>query len=571
MKKNNQTFLIQIVLWGTIIVLLNLVSQRLFFRADLTAEKRYSLNQVTKDLLKELEDPVLVKLYMAGEMPADFLRLQREAIQMLNEFKAIYRNIELEIIDPNAIENRKDRSNLMQQLETLGLNPIQVEIEESGGEKRITVYPGAIMSYAERQIPVQLLSGQLNVTPEQQINAAIQNLEYTWANAIRSLAKTKRKSVGFLFGNGQLPVENVADIMTTLSQHYEVGRMDIKEYPVDTVTGALSLQRQLTRINRFDAIVIAKPTEPFNDLDKFLIDQYIMQGGNVLWCIDAVHADMDSLSESSEMLAFPILDDLRISDMLFKYGVRINSNLVQDLKAAWLSDMQRVRPWVYFPLISPRVKHPITKDLNAIKLQFASSIDTVMSEGVIKTPLLLSSGNTKVVPTPHVVSLERYYNFPKDDIFAKSNIPMAYLLEGAFTSIFANRIMPRLDSKEDIPFREKGKSSTQVVIADGDIIKNQRNILNPNIERGKPLPLGLDQFTGVQYGNKDFLLNVFDYMLDPRNLIQIRSRELKIRLLDKERIRAERNVWVIVNTAVPILLIVLIGIFNIFLRKRKYA
>ncbi|MCH8545943.1 MAG: gliding motility-associated ABC transporter substrate-binding protein GldG [Cryomorphaceae bacterium] len=571
MKRNNQTFLIQIILWGAIIVLLNLVSQRLFFRADLTAEKRYSLNKVTKDLIAELEDPVLVKLYMAGEMPADFLRLQREAIQMLNEFKAIYKNIELEIIDPNAIENRKERSNLMQQLETLGLNPIQVEIEESGGEKRITVYPGAIMSYAERQIPVQLLSGQLNVTPEQQINAAIQNLEYTWANAIRSLAKTKRKSVGFLFGNGQLPVENVADIMTTLSQHYEVGRMDIKEYPVDTITGELSLQRQLTRINRFDAIVIAKPTEPFNNLDKFLIDQYIMQGGNVLWCIDAVHADMDSLSESSEMLAFPILDDLKISDMLFKYGVRVNSNLVQDLKAAWLSDMQRVRPWVYFPLVTPRVKHPITKDLNAIKLQFASSIDTVMAEGITKTPLLLSSGNTKVVPTPHVVSLDRYYNFPKDDIFAKSNIPMAYLLEGEFNSIFANRIMPRLDGKEDIPFREKGKHSTQVIIADGDVIKNQRNILNPNIERGKPLPLGLDQFTGVQYGNKDFLLNVFDYMLDPRNLIQIRSRELKIRLLDRERMRAERNFWVVINTAVPILLMVLIGIINIVLRKRKYA
>ncbi len=568
MKKGNYVF--QIVLWVGIIVLVNVIARSFSFRVDLTAEKRYSLNPITKDLLSNLEDPILIKLYLDGEMPADFLRLKREAMQMLNEFKAIYRNIELQIIDPNAIDNRRERKNLMEQLETLGLSPIQVEIEESGGDRRLTVYPGAILSYGEQQAPVQLLSGQLNVSPEQQINAAIQNLEYTWANAIRALSRRERKSIGFITGNGQLDIEYITDIMTTLSQHYEVGKIDIKSFPVDTISGEFSLRRQLTRINRFDAIAIAKPTKPFNDLDKFLIDQFIMNGGNVLWCIDAVHADMDSLSESPDMLTFPIIDDLRISDMLFRYGVRVNANIVQDLKAAWLSDMKRARPWVYFPLITPRVNHPITKDLNAVKLEFASSIDTVMAEGIKKTPLLLSSSNTKVVPTPHVVSLERFYNFPQDDIFPKSNVPLAVMLEGSFQSIFANRIMPKTNAVENVPFKDKGKHSIQVVIADGDIIKNQRNVLNPNMERGQPLPLGFDQFTGVQYGNKDFLLNVFDYMLDTKNLINIRSRDFKIRMLDRERLREERNKWVVLNTTVPLLLIVLIGIINSIIRRKKY-
>lgn len=568
MKSGN--IISQVLLWGGLIILLNLVGQRFFLRADLTAEKRYSLNEVTKDILKDLEDPILIKLYLDGEMPADFLRLKREAIQMINEFRAFHRNIELEIIDPNAINKRSDRKNLMEQLETLGLSPVQVEIEESGGDRRITVFPGAILSYAEQQMPVQLLSGQLNVSPEQQINSAIQNLEYTWANAIRSLSRTQRKSIGFISGNGQLSTDYVADIMTTLAQHYDVGKMDIKEFPVDTVSGELSLKKQLTRLNRFDAIVLAKPTKPFNDLDKFLIDQFIMNGGHVLWCIDAVHADMDSLSESPDMLAFPIIDDLRISDMLFRYGVRLNADIVQDLKAAWLSDMKRARPWVYFPLVSPRVKHPITKDLNAIKLQFASTIDSVMADGIKKTPLLLSSANTKVVPTPHVVSLERFYNFPQDDIFAKVNVPMAYLLEGSFSSIYANRIMPKISGSEDVPFLESGKHSIQVVIADGDIIKNQRNVMNPNLERGQPLPLGYDQFTGMQYGNKDFLLNVFDYMLDTQNLIQIRSRELKIRMLDRERVRNERNFWVIINTALPLGFLILLGSINMIIRRKKY-
>jgi ABC-2 type transport system permease protein len=489
---------------------------------------------------------------------------------MLNEFKAIHRRIEIEIIDPNAIENRKDRNNLMEQLETLGLNPVQVEIEDAGSQKRITLFPGAILSYAERQMPVQLLSGQLNVSPEQQINAAIQNLEYTWASSIRALAKRERPLIGFVKGHGELSEKLVADIMTTLSNNYEVGRIDMKEFPVDTITGDISLNKQLQRVNRFDALVIAKPSQPFTDVDKFLIDQFIMNGGKVLWCLDAVHADMDSLSESSEMLAFPMLDELRLNDMLFRYGIRINTNLVMDMKAAWLSDMKSTRPWIYFPLITPRIKHPITKDLNAIKAEFISSIDTVRADGIIKTPLLISSVNAKMVPTPHVVSLEKYFNFPRDEVFNRSYIPMGYLIEGEFESIFANRLMPSMGRKEDVPFRARGKSTAQVVIADGDIIKNQRNIINPNIDRGATLPLGFDQFTGIQYGNKDFFLNVFDYLLDKKNLIQIRSRDLKIRLLDNQRVREERNFWVILNTVFPITLILLFGGINAFWRKRKY-
>lgn len=554
-----------------VLVLINVLAQMVFTRIDLTSEKRYSLNPVTKSMLKNLEDPVLIKFYLDGEMPSGFLRLKREALQMLNEFRAIHRRFEIEIIDPNSIEDRKERSNLMEQLQTLGLSPIQVEMEDAGSMSRLTLFPGAIVSYGEKQMPMQLLSGQLNVSPESQINGAVQNLEYTIASTIRALASRQKASIGFVQGLGQVADRKIADIVQTLSMQYEVSRLDLREFPGDSVTGEISLNRQLQRVNRFDALVIAKPTRPFTDMDKFLIDQFIMNGGKVLWCIDPVHADMDSLSNASEMLAYPIFDELRIGDMLFRYGVRLNTDLIVDKKAAWLSDMQRVRPWVYWPLITSRSKHPIAKDLNAIKAEFVSSIDTVMAEGIKKTPLLMSSSNSKVVPTPHVVSLEKYYNFPKDEIFPQSFIPIAYLLEGEFESIFANRIMPKMGREEDVPFVARGKSTAQVVIADGDIIKNQVNITNPNIDRGLPLPLGFDQFTGIQYGNKDFLLNVFDYLLDPENLIKIRSRELKIRLLDTSKVREQYNFWVLLNTAGPIVILLLLGLANHLLRKRKYA
>jgi ABC-2 type transport system permease protein len=563
-----------IVRWALIIVaivLVNVMAQTTFYRFDLTAEKRFSLNPVTKNMLQKLEDPVLIKFYLDGEMPSGFLRLQREALQMLNEFRAIHRRIEVEIIDPNDIPDRKERSNLMEQLQTLGLSPIQIEMEDAGNSKRITLYPGAIMSYGEKQMPVQLLSGQINMAPEAQINTAIQNLEYTWANALRALSKTQRASIGFVQGLGQLSDRKVADIIRTLSLQYDVSRVDLREFPADSTSGELSLNRQLQRVNRYDAIVIAKPSRPFTDMDKFLIDQFLMNGGKILWCIDPVFADMDSLSNSSEMLAFPMLDEMRISDMLFRYGVRLNTNLVLDKKSSWLSDIQRARPWIYWPLVSARSNHPIAKDLNAIKIEFVSSIDTVMAEGISKTPLLFTSSNCKIVPTPHVVSLEKYYNFPKDEIFANSFVPIAYLLEGEFESIFANRLIPKYGRDEDVPFVSKGKKTAQVVIADGDIIKNQVNITNPNIEKGLPLPLGFDQFTGIQYGNKDFLLNAFDYLLDTENLIQIRSRELKIRLLDASRVREQRNLWIVLNTVLPLVLLVAIGLINTLIRRKKFA
>lgn len=563
-----------IVRWALIIVaivLVNVLAQTTFYRFDLTAEKRFSLNPVTKNMLQKLEDPVLIKFYLDGEMPSGFLRLQREALQMLNEFRAIHRKIEVEIIDPNDIPDRKERSNLMEQLQTLGLSPIQIEMEDAGSSKRITLYPGAIMSYGEKQMPVQLLSGQINMAPEAQINTAIQNLEYTWANALRALSKTQRASIGFVQGLGQLSDRKVADIIRTLSLQYDVSRVDLREFPADSASGELSLNRQLQRVNRYDALVVAKPSRPFTDMDKFLIDQFLMNGGKILWCVDPVFADMDSLSNSSEMLAFPMLDEMRISDMLFRYGVRLNTNLVLDKKAAWLSDIQRARPWIYWPLVSARSNHPIAKDLNAIKMEFVSSIDTVMAEGISKTPLLFTSSNSKIVPTPHVVSLEKYYNFPKDEIFANSFVPVAYLLEGEFESIFANRLIPKYGRDEDVPFVSKGKKTAQVVIADGDIIKNQVNITNPNIEKGLPLPLGFDQFTGIQYGNKDFLLNAFDYLLDTENLIQIRSRELKIRLLDASRVREQRNLWIVLNTVLPLVLLVAIGLINTLIRRKKFA
>jgi len=333
----------------------------------------------------------------------------------------------------------------------------------------------------------------------------------------------------------------------------------------------LSVADQLRRINRFDALIIAKPQKPFSNLDKYLLDQFIMGGGKVLWLLDAVHAEMDSLSKSPQFISFPIIDRLKLDDMLFRYGVRINTNLVQDMVAAGVSDQKNVYPWVYFPIVMPQVKHPITKDLNAIKLEFASTVDTIIAKGVKKTFLLRSSPYSNSVGTPHMVNLGTLYNEQDEKRFTQKFLPLAVLLEGEFESVFKNRILPRDDGNESLPLKEKSSPTQMLVVGDGDIIKNQLNVVNPNMPRGTPLPLGFDQYTGTQYGNKNFLMNTIDYMLDETGLISIRSRELKIRLLDFNRLKDNKLVWQLLNTLLPIGTIIIFGLLFNYFRRRKYA
>lgn len=551
--------------------LVNIIASFQFFRLDLTAEKRFTLNDATKALLDDVEDVMFFKIYLAGDFPPAFQKLQLETKQMLDEFRAYNPKVQYKFVNPSESEDRNIRKQVYEQLEGKGLYPIEVSTDEGDLRSQLRIFPGALVGYLDYpEVPVQLLIPQIATAPEAQINSSIQNLEYTLANSMRRLTKKVKPRIAIIRGQGELEPQYVADLAAALSQHYYVSNFNLREFVKDSVTGAVSIENQMRRLSTYDAAIIAKPTQPFTDLDFVLLDQFIMNGGKTLWFVDAVNATMDSLSKASSFLATPLLEDLDLRNLLFKYGVRMNSNIVKDLVAAGVNDRRSVNRWVYFPMVMPTVKHPITKDLNAIKLEFPSTIDTVLSPDITKTLLLRSSPYASVVNTPHIVTLATLYGQPNDQEYQSSYLPLGWLLEGSFNSYYENRIVPKDTDGRKIKIRDKGVETKMLVVADGDLVKNQLNVVNPNIPRNAPLPLGYDQFTNTQFGNRDFVLNTVDYMLDDMGLISIRSRELKMRLLDAKRVRNEKNKWKLFNTVLPIGLVLLFGLVYVTIRKRKY-
>jgi len=571
MVNRKKTDLVQLGLVLAGILLLNYIVSFVNLRWDLTQEKRYSLNDVTKNMVQGLNDVILFKIYLKGDLNSGFQKLQRETIQLLNELKAENPLVEYELIDPSDNDDEQLTRDIFEQLRFKGLEPIQVEEMTADGASVSYIYPGAIVSYKDRELPIQLLLSQFASSPEAQLNISIQNLEYTLANAIRKLAQEEKPTIAFLKGHGELNDKYVADLAKDLSQYYRVDKFNLKEFIADSINGEVSLQNQILRLSTIDALIIAKPTKEFNDVDKLLLDQYIMRGGKTLWFLDAVEANMDSLSKAPSFLSYPTMGNLGLTDFLFKYGVRINANLVTDMVSGGVSDSRKVYRWIYFPLIMPQIKHPITKDLNAIKLEFASTLDTIIAPGIKKTFLLRSSPYSNAVSTPHAVRLQTLYKNHSEEEFTRSGLPIGVLLEGKFNSAFENRVVPSEQNGQRFNLIKKGRETQMIVVGDGDIIKNQLNIVNPNIPRGVPLPLGYDQYTGAQYGNKDFIMNAVDYMLDTSGLIEIRSRELKLRLLDQAKMKEDKLFWQLINVGLPILLVILFGIGYNKYRQKRYA
>ena len=556
---------------AAVVLAVNVASQWGHFRWDLTAEKRYSLGKSTLALLEQVEEPLLFTVYLEGDLPTGFQRLKRETLQMLNEFRAENRLVQFRLVDPSESEDERDRAEVYQQLRTKGLGAVQVEIKEKNGVRNVELFPGAVASYGDKETVVLLLTEQFAVAPEAQINASVQNLEYALANSLRQLVLQDRPRVALLEGHGELPRPKSASLEYELSKNYAVERFNLREFVVDSTTQQLSLVQQQLRLNTFQLVVINKPTQPFSDLDKWLLDQYVMSGGKVIWAVDAVHAEIDSLSRAPEFLAYPQWDALRLSDQLFGYGVRVNTSLVQDLVAGGVNDRRAVHRWVYFPLLMAQTKHPISKDLNAVRVEFGTSLDTVAVPWVKKTVLLQSSPYAKRQATPSVVSLRTLYEEPAEATFQDRLLPMAVLLEGKFPSVFKNRIAPKNEAGKLIPLLSESKPTQMVVVADGDLAKNQLNVVNPNLARGIPLPMGYDQYTDMQYGNANFVLNTVDYLLDSQGLIGVRSREVKLRLLDAQRVTREGSFWKTLNTVLPLALVALGGFLFRLNRKRRYS
>lgn len=553
--------LLQLFIALVILVLLNIVGTFIFHRFDLTSEKRYSLSPTTKQLLKNLDDVVLVKVYLEGDFPAGFKRLRNETKEMLDEFRAYSGdNLQYEFINPSESPDEKTRNDVYQHLVKEGLQPTNLTVKEEAGKSQQIIFPGAIFSYKGRDASVQLLKSRLGVNSEEMLNSSIQQLEYEFSNSIRKLSNPQKLNIAFIIGQGELDQEHSTDIARSLSEYYTLKRVRLNE--------------NIHALEEMDAAIIAKPDSAFTEKDKFILDQFVMRGGKIMWFIDPVFADMDSL-QNKQGMTFGITNPINLDDMLFKYGVRLNDNLVQDLQAAPIpvvtgysgnQPQQSLYPWYYMPLVVPENVHPIVSNLNAIKFEFASSLDTIGNARIKKTILLRSSKYSKVLNAPVRISLGIIQQEPKQEQFNKHFEPLAVLLEGRFESVFKNRIPPSIANSSEIKFKALSEPTKMIVVSDGDVIKN-----GVSKTTGKIYPLGFDRYTNQLYGNTNFILNSMNYLTDNSGLISIRSRELTLRLLDKELLKTQKLFWQILNTVLPILLIVIFGIVQFFIRKRKYA
>jgi ABC-2 type transport system permease protein len=570
-KKNN---LITLILGVAIILLTNFIASFLFLRIDLTTEKRFSLAPATKQLLKKLDDIVFFKVYLyGGELPPGFQRLSNETREMLDEFRAYNDNIQYEFVDLSEIANVKDRNDAYRLLEERGLQPTDLRTSKKGESSRIIIFPGALVTYRGKEVPVQLLMAQLQQDPNTVLNNSIQSLEYNLASALKSLTTIIKPRIAIIEGHGELGQQESIDLHNSLSDFYNVDRVVIKKKITSLAIRIKSDSTHDLLINKYRAIIIAKPQTPFDEYDKFLIDQFIMRGGKVLWLIDPVFASMDSLQKYNNTMGLP--NDVNLEDILFNYGVRLNTNLIQDMnalpipvKTGQIGNQPQFDffKWYFFPVIIPTIKHPIVNGLNAVKTEFVSSLDTVTANNVKKTFLLESSKYARTVNAPALIDLEILKLKPNERAFNKGPYPIAVLLEGVFNSSYLFRIPPDLADNPDLGYKQKSKPTKMIVIADGDVAKNQFHFT-----QGYPLPLGYDQYTRQTFGNKDLLINAVNYLCDESGLISVRSRELKLRLLDTERIAKQYLFWQLINTATPVLVIIIFGLIIYRIRRHAYT
>jgi len=569
-KQNN---VIQLLLCLVIIILLNIIGSYVFTRFDLTSEKRYSLSPATKKALRNLDDVVYFKVYLQGDFPAGFKRLRNETMEMLDEFRAYSDNIQYEFINPSSGSDKKERNSVYQLLIQRGLNPTDLQVKTKDGSNRQIIFPGALVTYKTREIPLQLLNNQIGEAPEAVLNNSIKNLEYNLISTIRKLSVVDKPKIAFIEGQGELNSGQVYDIMTALSEYYVVDRVKINQ-KIYSLTRRDSLKDgKIAVVNKYKAIVIAKPDSAFDEKDKFIIDQFIMRGGKVLWLVDPVLASMDSLQKNNESMG--VANDLKLDDQLFNYGARLNYNLVLDLNSApipivtgRMGNQPQIEffPWYYFPVVMSSGVHPIVNNLNAVKFEFASSLDTVEASGIKKTILLKTSKYSRIINAPANINLEICRNKPDERMFNNPNQPVAVLLEGEFQSLFTNRVPPEIMNNKLIGFKGKSVPTAMVVVSDGDVIKNQFNR-----SQGYPLPLGYDQDTRQTFGNKDFILNILNYFCDDSGLLYTRTREVQLRLLDKTKVEKQKIYWQLTNIFLPIILVVGFGIVQGIIRKRKFT
>jgi len=543
-----------------ILVVLNVLGTLFFHRFDLTKDKRYTLSPTSLGIVKQVQNPLSIKIYMAGDLPADFRRLQQETKQLLEEFQAYNSNIVFEFVDP--LENEEESDELTKSLFQKGLTPINITVDDKGKQSQAMVFPWAVAVYNNKEVNIPLLKNIMGASTTQKVIGSIQHLEYSIADAINKITKDKQKKVAIIKGNGELNEVHVAKMLMQIRESYFIG-----PFTLDSV--AKDPNGTLNALKKYDLAIISKPTEKFSDEEKEVLDQFIMNGGKTLWLIDQVAADMDSLyNDMGATLAYP--RDLNLNDMFFKYGFRINPDLIKDeqgtpIKLATGEQGSATQYqdfiWKFAPQVFPTSQHPIVKNLGGIKFDFANPIDT-LKNGIKKTVLLQSSQYSKTIGSPVEVNLNMVTEkTTPQDYLNKGNKPLAVLLEGSFHSAFQNRVLPFKDNS----FTAQGKPNKMIVVADGDIARNQ---LDKNM---MPVELGYDQRTGNLYDNKDFVMNCINYLLDDTGLINIRSKDVELPLLDKEKVYESYTFTQFITIGVPILILLVFGLVFTFVRKRKYS
>ena len=578
-KRNEITSLVIILM---IIVLINIIGSFVYTRFDLTSEKRYTISDTSKEILKGLEDYVYFRVYLEGDFPAGFKKLRKETKEMLDEFRAYSKFIDYEFINPSESDDPTERQDTYKILWQNGLNYYTETVQTKNGMQQIMIWPGIIMSYREHELAIDLLSGQSGQSQETVLNNSAQDLEYKLISAIKEISVVQRPNIAFCNGHGELPEAEVYDIANSLSKKFNIKKT--------TLNGQLNalMNRNFDRDSNivikpaYDAIIIAKPTLPFSEKDKFIIDQYIMYGGKVMWLLDPVSASMDSLQSKESTMGLAL--DLNLDDMLFNYGLRLNKNLLLAYPCAQIglvtgqgNNLQSVLlPWYYFPLLSQASEHPIVRNLEAVKAEFISSLEpTTSAPEIQKIPLLKTSDYTKTASAPVFISLDILNERPNAKMFPQKGMTTAYLLNGSFTSLYEYRLPESITESAEMGFKTKSDNTSMIVISDGDIIRNQLAQLDyakkNNKRIGSPLPLGYDQYTNITYGNKQFIDNAISYLIEGEGLINVRSRELKIRLLDMNKVNSKPIMWQIINVVVPSALMIVLGIILAFLRKKKFT
>lgn len=585
-KSRNQN-IFQAVLILVLIIAINVFSSLVFFRADLTKEKRFSISDFSKEVLDSLDDDVYIEIYLKDkDLPSELVRYQRTVDDFMKNLCSYSGRIRYEFKNPFTEHGDEEQSfvskwfgflsdeeevspdekkKIFAQLYNKGLNPTYIVQEEGMGGSEKIIFAGALVKYKEKDFPVNLLTNSVSGNdPYTKLSST--ELEREFVHALWMLSSRKIHKVAILEGHDELDVNKTYDIMTSLSKYYVIERVN--------------MNGSLTALDDYGCVVIAKPQKRFTERDKYIIDQYIMNGGKVIWCVEWMNFDMDSLNSSPTSMA--LMNDINLSDQLFNYGVRINPDLIQDMRCLQIpvcvntvdgKPQFEPKPWYYFPLIVPDtlLDHQLVKNLDVMRSCFVSSIDTVgENPNIKKTILLRTSPYSKALSHPVEISLDILREKPEMLTFNKPNIPVAVLLEGEFTSNYVNRLPPELTDSKDFNFKDKSKSTQMVVISDGDFVRNEIKKMGDKVQ---PYPLGYDKYYDAQFtpGNTQFIINCVNYLCADDGLISLRMREMKSRTLNMTKVRADKLMWICVNSIVPVLVVLLVGITLIVMRKVKYS